>query len=164
MMRYLYKRVLPAVLASFNLAWAADSSDTRLLACVKTADDAQRLRCFDREAAVLLGTSPPAPPVKLTPEQKLGLPRAKVEAIETPANAPAPITNFTAAIKSVTVEPPGRQVFTLDNGQVWREDRTGQYFQGRPGDSVRIRKGALGSFFLELQSNSHVSIRVTRVR
>jgi hypothetical protein len=164
MMRYLYKLAMPAVLASFNLAWAADSSNTQMLACVKTADDAQRLRCFDREAAVLLGAPPPPSPVKLTPEQKLGLPRAKVEAIEAPPEAPAQITNFTAAIKSVTVESLGRQVFTLDNGQVWREDQTGQYFQARPGESVRIRKGALGSFFLDSQTNSHLSIRVTRVR
>jgi hypothetical protein len=156
MMRYLYKLGMPAVLASFNLAWAADASNTRILTCVKTADDAQRLRCFDREAAVLLGAPPSAPPVKLTPEQKLGLPRAQIDAIEAPPKAPAEITNFTAAIKSVSVEPPGRQVFTLDNGQVWREDQTGQ--------SVRIRKGSLGSFFLDSQTHSHLSIRVTRVR
>jgi hypothetical protein len=113
---------------------------------------------------VLLGAPPSAPPVKLTPEQKLGLPRAQIDAIEAPPKAPAEITNFTAAIKSVSVEPPGRQVFTLDNGQVWREDQTGQYFQARPGESVRIRKGSLGSFFLDSQTHSHLSIRVTRVR
>ncbi len=99
------------------------------------------------------------PPVKLTPEQKLGLPRAKVEAMEAPPNAPAQITNFTAAIQSVTVERPGHQVYTLDNGQVWREDQTGNIF-GSPRRTIRIRKGALGSFFLESQTNSHLSIRV----
>lgn len=161
MMRYLCTPALLALLATCNAVWAAAPSTTQILACMKIADDTQRLSCFDREAAALSGT-PPA--VKLTPEQKLGLPRAKVEAIEAPPNAPAEITNFAAAIKSVTIDGPGRHVFTLDNGQVWREDQSGPYVQIRPGASVRIRKGALGSFFLELQTSSHLSIRVTRVR
>jgi hypothetical protein len=161
MMRSVHKLAMLAVLVSFNAVWAAGPSTTQILACMKITENTQRLTCFDREAAVL---SDAPPEVKLTPEQKIGLPRAKVEALEAPPNAPAQIRTFVAAIKSVTVDGAARQVFTLDNGQVWRQDQSEQYFRTHPGDAVRIRKGTLGSFFLELQTNSHLSIRVSRVR
>jgi hypothetical protein len=163
MMRYLRKPAMLAALASFSSAWAANSSNTQILACKKIADDTQRLTCFDRESTVLAGA--PAP-IRLTPEQKIGLPRDKVDAMEASPNAPPEpqIKNFTAAVESVTVDGRGRQVYTLDNGQVWHQAESRPDFQTHPGEAVRIREGALGSFFLELQTKQHLATRVSRVR
>jgi len=131
---------------------------------MKEADATQRLACFDREAAVLSGaqTTAAAPP-KLTPEQKIGLSRAKVDKLEAPPDAPPEpqIKNFSATIRNVSGG--GRQIFELDNGQVWRQSES-KSFEVHAGDAVRISKGALGSFFMELQANKHVSTRVARVR
>ncbi len=144
-------------------AWAAGPSTTAILSCTKVPEDAQRLACFDREAAALAST-PVAPP-KLTPEQKIGLPREKVDALEAPPDAvPEPqIKNFTSTIKSVSAAPGNRRIFELDNGQIWRQSET-KSFAAHPGDQVRISKAALGSFFMELRSNKHVATRVSRVR
>jgi hypothetical protein len=153
-----------AVLSCCGSAWAAGPSTTAILACMREADDGQRLACFDREAAVLSGAHPAAAaPPKLTPEQKIGLSRTKVEALETAPDAPPEpqIKNFTATIKSVGGG--GRQLFELDNGQLWRQAES-KAFEVHAGDAVRISRGALGSFFMELQANKHLSTRVSRVR
>lgn len=146
-------------------AMAASPSTTAILSCTKVPDDTQRLACFDREAAALSTVHTPAAPPKLTPEQRIGLTRDRVDKLETPPDAPAEpqIKNFTAAIKSVSPGPGGRQVFELDNGQTWRQAET-KSFTAHPGDAIRISKAALGSFFMELQSNKHEATRVSRVR
>jgi hypothetical protein len=163
MIGYLRPAAVLAAFACFGSAWSASPSTTSILACMKVAGDAQRLACFDREAAALSDARMPAPAPKLTPEQKIGLPRAKVDALEAPPDAPpeAQIKNFTATLKSVGGG--GRQVFELDNGQVWRQSES-KAFEAHAGDVVRISKGALGSFFMELQANKHLSTRVSRVR
>jgi hypothetical protein len=152
-------------LSILESAWAAGPSTTAILACTKIPEEAQRLACFDREAAVLSAAPTPAVPPKLTPEQKIGLTRDQVEAMQAPAGAPPEpqIKDFTAAIKSVTGGAGNRQVFELDNGQVWRQSES-KSFAAHPGDAVRISKAALGSFFMELQSNKHMATRVSRVR
>jgi len=153
-----------AALTCFGSAWAATPSTTAILACMKEVDATQRLACFDREAAVLAGahTAIAAPP-KLTPEQKIGLSRAKVDKLEAPPDAPPEpqIKDFIATIRNVSGG--GRRVFELDNGQVWRQSES-KSFDVHAGDAVRISKGALGSFFMELQANKHLSTRVSRVR
>jgi hypothetical protein len=170
-MRYLQNLAMLAALSAVPSGWAASASTADLLACMKVGDDAQRLACFDRQAAALVAAqgrlaaaAPPAPP-KLTPEQKIGLTRDKVEKLETAPDAPpAPeIKNFTAAISGVSGGAGGRQIFELDNGQVWRQSET-KAFDVHVGDTVRVSKAALGSFFMELQSNKHVATRVSRVR
>jgi hypothetical protein len=39
-------------------------------------------------------------------------------------------------------------IITLDNGQVWRQLEATDYFPMTPGDTVLIKKGALGSYKL----------------
>ncbi len=149
---------------------------------MKVGDDTQRLACFDRQAAALVAAqshpsapaakptavaaAAPAAPAKLTPEQKIGLTRDKVDALEAAPGAPPEpeIKNFTAAIKNISVDARNRQVYELDNGQLWHQSETKPGFTVHPGDPVRISKAALGSFFMELQSNKHQATRVSRVR
>jgi hypothetical protein len=40
------------------------------------------------------------------------------------------------------------RLFTLDNGQRWRQLETDDYFPAVAGDTVRIEPGALGSYRL----------------
>ncbi len=180
-MRYLHNLAMLAALSLVAPAWAATASTTDILACMKVGEDTQRLACFDRQAAALVAAqsrpiapaakstavaaAPPAAPAKLTPEQKIGLTRDKVDALEAvPGAAPEPeIKNFTAAIKSISVDARNRQVYELDNGQLWHQSETKPGFTAHPGDPVRISKAALGSFFMELQSNKHQATRVSRV-
>lgn len=181
-----YTRYLAALAAAlaFVPAWPATPGLTGIQSCTKVTDDKARLACFDRQAALLnttearsadTGSAAPAASgssvaeagTKLTPEQKIGLPRAKVDKLEAaPGAVPEPLLEgLTAGIRSVSVDTTGRrQVFVLDNDQVWRQAETKPGFSVRPGESVRISRGVLGAFFLSPSANPHSATRVSRVR
>jgi len=166
--------------AAFWPASAAAASTAEILTCIEVADSTARLSCFDRQAAALAaaqskGNSDAAAPMagtvnalpavkKLTPEQKIGLTRDKVDAMEAPPGAAPepPLQDFTAVIKSVSRDANQRQVFELDNGQVWHQSERKVDFSVKPGQTVHITRAALGSFWLS--PNPHVATRVARVR
>jgi hypothetical protein len=187
-----YIRYLAALAAVFTLspAWPATPALTGIQSCTKVTDDKARLACFDRQIALLHtpaaqsadtggaataagsggaipapgGSSTAAAGTKLTPEQKIGLPRGKVDRLEAgPGAVPeAPLAAFKAGIRSVSIDAGQRQVFVLDNDQVWRQAESKPGFSVRPGDTVQISRGALGAFFLS--ANPHSVTRVARVR
>jgi hypothetical protein len=179
-----YIRYLAALAAAFAFvpAWPATPALTGIRSCAKVTDDKARLACFDREITVLnttqvaradtggsatsaaSGSSVAAAGTKLTPEQKIGLPRGKVDRLEAaPGTVPEPpLAAFTAGIRSVSIDAGQRQVFVLDNDQVWRQAERKPGFSVRPGDTVQISRGALGAFFLS--ANPHSATRVSRVR
>jgi hypothetical protein len=53
-------------------------------------------------------------------------------------------------------------VFTLDNGQVWRQISTEADLLAKQGDAVTISRGLLGSYWLALKSKR--GCKVTRLR
>ena len=177
-MAYIRIRAALAAILVIGPAWAATPVITDFQACAKVADDKARLACFDRQVAVLTaaqaqqadargaavsGGSVAAAGAKLTPEQKIGLPRGTVDKLEAaPGSAPEPqLENFEARIRSVSVGAGGREVFALENDQVWRQSETKPEFSVHPGDTVRISRGALGSFWLS--ANVHSATRVSRI-
>jgi len=122
----------------------AEASDADWLRCRAMADDAQRLACYDREAAAL---SPAAPAAAF------GLPRMA------PAHEPAAIeSTLSDAIEGWQA---GSRI-RLANGQVWQvsDDSTGFLRAGTR--QVRIRRGALGAFYMEFEGTNR-SPRVRRV-
>ena len=106
-------------------------------------------------------TAPPA--VSLTPERTFGLSGDQIvqlEARQGGGTPPAKLKSLTAQIASVSHNAEGRWVFTLDNGQVWRQTET-RSFEASPGAAVRISSGAMGSFWIE--TSKHNWTRVERV-
>jgi hypothetical protein len=76
--------------------------------------------------------------------------------------APAAPTLIVAGLTQLNPRPGHQYYFELDNGQVWEStDNQGQLFLGRH-ETVTIRSGMLGSFFLKTQEGN--SIRVHRLR
>jgi hypothetical protein len=163
-----------------------------LLRCTQLADDKNRLECYDeqmtraghpvaatsakRSASVKAsppsethgtspaGTSSPKPAASssaapddfgLAPEVM----RKKREAESPGAAEPA---ESTGRVKSVSTRPHGEYRIEMDNGQVWVETlRTG----GQPpavGETVTIRRGALGSFYLTRTAGT--ALRVKRIQ
>ena len=163
---------------SATAAALAQPVPAALQACVRITQDSARLACFDREIAALsAGTSSgaasapagsaaagaTAPP--LTAEQKMGLSTEGVRKLEAekginPAE-PKPPQELTAHLASVSRNSAGREVFTLDNGQVWRQCETRARFEAHTGDAVKITHGAVGSFWLS--TDTHNWTRVERV-
>ena len=152
-------------------AWGAPGSHAALESCVKLTDDKERLACFDRAAAALgYGGGAPAmatpqreTPAPLTDEQKMGLPAERILKLQAPADAAPPkLKELTAKIQGVHANAAGREVFTLDNGQVWQQSELDSKFSVAAGDTVKITHGALGSFWMS--ANAHSNTRVSRLR
>jgi hypothetical protein len=75
---------------------------------------------------------------------------------------PAELERIEARLAQITTTPGRQLVFSLDNGQVWRQLATSEDLLVKPGDTVTISKGWLGSFTLEVSSGRQC--KVIRVR
>ena len=111
-------------------------------------------------------SAPNAAVSSLTPEQTFGLTAEgirKLEAAQGNKSAQMqPPKALAAHIASVARNAAGRDVFTLDNGQVWRQSETRSTFEAHAGDAVVISSRALGSFWLS--TSTHNGTRVERLR
>lgn len=162
---------LAALCAAALPALAATDADLRR--CRGIADDRARLACYD--ALVPADTGGERPPAAALPATGTAAPAAPAAAAGVAAAAPAPESSFglrqrTDPIDAIESTIPGRfdgwapnAKLTLANGQVWQisDGSRGVYRLDSP--KVRVRKGALGSFFLEIEGQNQ-SPRVRRVQ
>jgi hypothetical protein len=168
--------LLPLCLAAAQASVPATPAG-QVLACRQIPADAARLTCFDKasaalaQQAVLSSSSPaqagPTPAMKeaLDPKRTFGLARGTIVRREAAAAGiqVQDASSLTARIASMGQGSEGRAIFALDNGQVWEQlvaDGTDLYT--KPGDSVKISRGWLDSFWLE--TPSHHGCKVTRLR
>lgn len=178
------KRLSLAILIAMNgiavLLPLAARGDGPLASCVDIADDAARLACYDRIAGRPVSAPAPAAPAPATVPARSVAPPAAVAAVE-PAPTKDPVAEFglsqqavkqrnpegwvesiTGTVLGVTQNASDRYVVELDNGQVWAQSETNSYPTLKIGDSVSIRRGAVGSFVLT--GPRSVSWRVRRLR
>ena len=105
-------------------------------------------------------TTPSKPLLDAT--QKFGLAEGAVAEREVAAGTrAADIARISARVKSLSQSPNGLAIFTLDNGQVWRQLRAEGELLANNGDTVTILRGWLGSYYLQLPSGR--GCKVTRV-
>ncbi|QKX18630.1 hypothetical protein [Microbulbifer sp. YPW1] len=131
-----------ATLACAPLA-SADSLQAQLQQCSQFSDDNKRLACYDK----LTGS------LQKHAEQQFG--QEQKQAVE---EAPESIT---ATITKAEEGAYGKFIFTLDNGQVWRQTDTKRSIL-RDGDQVTVERGALGSFRMRKTTGGR-TMRVKRV-
>ena len=145
-----------------------------VLACRAITEATARLACFDRESAGLeakvAAAAVPAPvaaprplPPPLDPKKEFGLPEKAVATQEVAAGTRAADTSaIDAHVLGFAQGADGRGVFTLDNGQVWRQlNSTGEMLIHN-GDPVTISRAALGSYWLQVKSGR--GCKVSRLR
>jgi D-lyxose ketol-isomerase len=137
------------------------------MACRMLTDDAARLACFDREAATLAGTAttPPQPTSApaLNPKEEFGLPEHALVQKEIAAGTrPSAVNTIEARVAQLSRTADGRSLVTLDNQQVWRQLTVDKDLLLKPGETVTISRGVLGSFWLETKQGR--GTKVTRVR
>jgi len=65
-------------------------------------------------------------------------------------------------VTELGTKPHGELIVTLDNGQVWAEKASGSKVKLKTGDTVKIERGALGSYSL-IAPNGRSS-KVSRIR
>ncbi len=159
------KFLIPLLLVS----GAAAADDAALLRCRTIADATARLGCYDAlvvsagsigAAKAAAGASSVAQPssVQQTPKQtpsQFGLEekiasKREIDAIE--SSIPGSFEGWRA-----------KSNIRLANGQVWQisDDSSRAHYIDNP--TVRIRRGALGSFYLEIQG-TNISPRVKRLQ
>jgi hypothetical protein len=170
MNRWVITAALAVLLSGAGLApaTAAERTTDALLACAKESDDAQRLRCFDAvvvalrkapapvaPAAAAAVAPPPAAPAP-TAEQKFGA-RGEIKPDKHEA-----LTELTGTVTALGTKPRGELIVTLDNGQVWAEITTSSKIKLKTGDTVKIERGALGSYSLVAPNGR--SSKVSRIR
>ena len=64
-----------------------------------------------------------------------------------------------ARVASVTRDPNGRVVVRLDNDEVWAQADDGPDLRIAVGDSVKIERGALGSYWMSAHSSLAIKVR-----
>lgn len=117
-----------------------------------------------QSAAPIAQQAPAAPQAQLNPRETFGFaPQQIAEQAEAAMHAPKPLDSLTGHISGITKAADGREIFVLDNRQVWVQLETnGDWLDAHPGEQVTISRGWLGSFRLSLPS--HRGFKVTRVR
>ena len=130
--------------------------DARACAGIAAAD--QRLACYDALAKPKPPGSQAGPGDAVRPKnsandaENFGLTQR-----HPPAAAEGPQV-LKALVTEVTVDRLGNVLMSLDNGQSWTFNDTGGFFN--PGDSVTIRRAALGSCLLTAGGRSYRARRV----
>ena len=148
----------------FSAAVRAQDSTDPMEVCYRMADADRRHACFDQEMQRRHAAAADAShPAAVRPADTVGLDgrqlilKRKQEGIQ-----PEVVKPIAAAIAKLRPRPDHQYDFELDNGQVWEStDSEGELFLG-PHESVLIRPGVLGAFFLKT-ADGH-SIRVHRLR
>jgi hypothetical protein len=108
-------------------------------ACRKETDDGHRLACFDREIAKF--------PQSVQPT--FGVTAAPVPTVERPSSRnDVPVKYLTATVVELRDRLHAGFVVTLDNGQMWVQNANEATRGVKVGDTVTIKPGALGSFWL----------------
>jgi hypothetical protein len=141
------------IFGQFSATVVAQESTDPMEVCYRMSDADKRHACFDQE--MQRRHAKPADTVGLDGKQLIIKRReAGVQ--------PEPIKPITAAVAALKSRPGHQYYFELDNGQVWEStDSEGDLLLG-PHETVVIRPGVLGAFFLKTPQGR--SIRVHRLR
>jgi hypothetical protein len=163
-----------AVTFLFLVSGASLADDAGLLRCRAVADSPARLACYDalaREVEGRFGKPQAAAPVPAQPSAAPASPAAPAR-----ASPPQTVANFglenrqAPELNAIQSTIPGlfqgwgpNARIQLANGQVWQISDNSSAYLYRQDPKVSVRRGALGSFFLDIE-NDNRSPRVRRVQ
>ena len=174
------------LLAYLSTTAVAQQSADPIQVCSRMTDTAARLACFDQVAAQQRaathgnGTAPVAPDVKAPataaastqslphaaaspPDDTTGLDPKQIRIRRQKEGlAPEPTKVIVSTLARLDAQPTRHYHFELDNGQVWASTNAESALFLRPHETVQIRPGILGAFFLKTADGS--TLRVYRLR
>ena len=130
--------------------------------CAGIGDDRSRLACYDaifRQPAASAASAAGPAATLASPETDFGLTEAAKRARDPQQEM---LESITGTVVAVGRRPTGELTVTLKNGQVWTQVTVDQRAKVAAGDTVTIKKAALGSHLLETQGR--YATRVRRVK
>lgn len=137
----------------------------RLVACRAVTDSAARLACYDAAAGALDTAERQGEVVVLdragvneTRRQLFGFDLSMPTLFR--GEASVEINSVESTLERATRTGEGRWVFRLADGASWRQiDSEAVHFDNEPGQPVRVRKAAMGSFLLTVGGSRAVRVR-----
>ena len=167
-----------AVSAIATPASAAMSALDAISVCSRIAKKDARLECYDQVArdaasgslAAPAAVGAAAPNWAAPPPPQINAPTSSApksfgsEQLRTPGNDPARGPDeIQAQVTSATDNGLGQWRITLSDGAIWRMTESVPLFRPpAPQETVRIRHGSLGSFFMDV--GKQAGVRVARIR
>ncbi|MXP42580.1 hypothetical protein GRI75_13120 [Altererythrobacter soli] len=169
----------------------ASAQPDQLSSCLAIADMAARVACYDAiarrqvETPVAVPTPAPTPAPAPAPAPRVEAPAAAPAATERPVEAgtsakaefgfspaererllPAEqqqLVDLTFTVGTARLTGPGYWQFEMKEGSTWRLAESRRAFRAPgPGDAVVIRRGSLGSYFLDFDDQP--GMRIKRLR
>ncbi|HEY5072426.1 MAG TPA: hypothetical protein VII63_10385 [Caulobacteraceae bacterium] len=128
-----------------------------VMECARISDPGQRLTCFDAAVAAMTKAEAAGDLVTIDREQRRAA-RRQAFGLALPSLAfldrgerPEEVNRITGKVAAVARTPEGKWVITLEGGAVWRQiDDNELTHDPHAGSEVRIRRAALGSFFVNI--------------
>ncbi|HWW65129.1 MAG TPA: hypothetical protein VNZ43_10250 [Sphingomonadaceae bacterium] len=163
-------------LAGPALAQGGDSARLQAIeACGSIADKSDRLACYDSAARPAAAPAVPAPArtAPATSASRTSTASAApvgdsfgsemVENRRPLAERAQPVEEIRAEVVSATDNGVGHWTIALKDGARWQMTERGvNFLPPRPGETIRIRRGALGSYLMHVRHQP--AVRVTRLR
>jgi hypothetical protein len=144
----------------------------RLTACRSITDNGERLACYDRQVAAL-ETAEASREIAVVDRTQIRRARRSLFGLRLPdlgifgddtdqSEDGAAVNEINSTIQAITSGADGRVHYVLVEGGTWvqTEGRRGQ--PARVGQTIRIRRGPLGSFVATI--NDRAGVRVMRIR
>lgn len=143
----------------------------RVLDCRALVDPSERLACFDREVAVM-EQAEIAKELVVVDRKQIKEARRSLFGLPLPSlaifggrddNDEEENSRIESTIRAAAPDPYGKYTFILVDGAVWRQT-DGRLLNARPkpGQTIQIRRGAIGSYLASVNGQS--AVRVTRDR
>jgi|GEM_PF-3212609 len=162
--------LLPAFMAPAASAQDSENSLKNLLACDKIKKASEKLECFNAIVELLkqdqgsssLGSN------NRNSRDNFGFNQAEIEKRENKARSKRGLAKKAPAEKTFTIarrwkDPVGKQVFLLENGQVWKETDGSRMPNNRKSKTIRIKKAWSGGYRAYFEGKTGFG-RIKRIR
>lgn len=169
MSKLLFAAALTLVTAPV-LAWAAEPAEPAVIgalkACRAITTDAERLACYDK-AAQSVAKAQESGEVIIIDKQAARAARRQAFGLELPTLSilekgvdKAETEKLQSVVKSARLDAEQRLVVTLEDGAVWHQiDDTMLGKPPKAGDTIEIKKAAMGSYMMKIGSQPAIRVR-----
>jgi len=154
-----------AFLPSAALASEQNETFKGVIACRDVEDDRARLACFDK-AVKRMGDAEAAGEIRVVDRAQVRATRRQIFGLNLPrlpvfdSKNEEEIESIEAVAKSARRLPNGAWSIILEDGAVWQQTDSKPLARSpRAGSKIEIRRGAMGSYFLRVDSQPGIKVR-----